>query len=81
MAMPIVEAPRPVTGGVDTYLDAQVAAVVDVTGGVLAVESFPTVRREWPSRLDVHYDRPGHCRWGDRTLGRTSQGRRRKAQP
>jgi hypothetical protein len=35
MAMPIVEAPRPVTGGIDTHLDAHVAAVVDVNGGVL----------------------------------------------
>jgi hypothetical protein len=43
MAMPIVEAPRPVTGGIDTHLDAHVAAVVDVNGGVLAVESFPTI--------------------------------------
>jgi transposase len=42
MAMPIVEALRPVTGGIDTHLDAHVAAVVDVNGGVLAVESFPT---------------------------------------
>jgi transposase len=42
MAMPIVEAPRPVTGGIDTHLDAHVAAVVDVNGGVLGVESFPT---------------------------------------
>src|SRR5215204_7003118 len=42
MAMPIVEASRPVTGGIDTHLDAHVAAVVDVNGGVLAVESFPT---------------------------------------
>ena len=40
--MPIVEAPRPVTGGIDTHLDAHVAAVVDVNGGVLGVESFPT---------------------------------------
>src|SRR5918993_988498 len=31
-----------VTGGIDTHLDAHVAAVVDVNGGVLAVESFPT---------------------------------------
>jgi transposase len=42
MAMPIVEALRPVTGGIDTHLDAHVAAVVDVNGGVLGVESFPT---------------------------------------
>ena len=40
MAMSIVEVPRPVTGGIDTHLDAHVAAVVDVNGGVLAVESF-----------------------------------------
>ncbi len=40
--MPIVEARRPVTGGIDTHLDAHVAAVVDVNGGVLGVESFPT---------------------------------------
>jgi len=38
--MSIVEVPRPVTGGIDTHLDAHVAAVVDVNGGVLAVESF-----------------------------------------
>jgi hypothetical protein len=42
MAMPIVEVSGPVTGGIDTHLDAHVAAVVDVNGGVLAVESFPT---------------------------------------
>jgi transposase len=42
MAMSIVEASHPVTGGIDTHLDAHVAAVVDVNGGVLAVESFPT---------------------------------------
>jgi transposase len=42
MAMPIVEALRPVTGGIDTHLDAHVAAVVDVNGGVLGVESFAT---------------------------------------
>lgn len=40
--MPIVEAARLVTGGVDTHLDVHVAAVVDVNGGVLAVESFAT---------------------------------------
>jgi transposase len=34
--------PCPITGRVDTHLDAHVAAVVDVNGGVLAVESFPT---------------------------------------
>lgn len=40
--MPIVGATRPVTGGVDTHLDAHVADVVDANGGVLAVESFTT---------------------------------------
>jgi transposase len=42
MAMTIVEATRPVTGGVDTHLDVHVAAVVDHNGGLLGVESFPT---------------------------------------
>jgi transposase len=42
MAMTIVENTRPVTGGVDTHLDAHVAAVLDANGGVLGVESFPT---------------------------------------
>ena len=39
--MTIVSSTRSVTGGVDTRLDVHVAAVVDVNGGVLAVESFP----------------------------------------
>ncbi|HET7720774.1 MAG TPA: IS110 family transposase, partial [Acidimicrobiales bacterium] len=42
MAMTIVEATRPVTGGVDTHLDTHVAAAVDNNGGVLGVETFPT---------------------------------------
>jgi transposase len=42
MAMTIVEATRPITGGVDTHLDVHVAAVVDPNGGLLGVESFPT---------------------------------------
>jgi transposase len=41
MAMPVVDASGPVTGGIDTHLDAHVVAVVDVNGGVLGVESFP----------------------------------------
>lgn len=44
MAVTIVET-RPdagVTGGVDTHLDVHVAAVLDATGVVLGVESFPT---------------------------------------
>ena len=39
--MTIVEAERPVTGGVDTHLDTHVAAALDPIGGVLGVESFP----------------------------------------
>jgi transposase len=33
---------RPVTGGVDTHLDVNVAAVLDRVGGLLGTESFPT---------------------------------------
>lgn len=39
--MTIVEAARPITGGVDTHLDTHVAAAVDGNGGLLGVESFP----------------------------------------
>lgn len=42
--MTIVDGPRPVTGGVDTHLDLNVAAAVDGIGGLLGVESFPTSR-------------------------------------
>jgi transposase len=42
MAMTIVEATRPVTGGVDTHLHVHVAAALDSIGGLLGVESFPT---------------------------------------
>ena len=38
----IVDAPRPVTGGVDTHLDLNVAAALDPVGGLLAVAEFPT---------------------------------------
>jgi transposase len=41
MAMTIVESSA-VTGGVDTHLDAHVAAALDERGGLLGVESFPT---------------------------------------
>jgi len=37
----IVDAPRPVTGGVDTHLDLNVAAALDPIGGLLAVADFP----------------------------------------
>ena len=40
--MTIVGTSRPVTGGVDTHLEVNVAAVVDQVGGLLGVESFPT---------------------------------------
>ena len=40
--MVIVDSARPVVGGVDTHRDSNVAAVVDMNGGVLGVESFPT---------------------------------------
>jgi transposase len=40
--MTIVEAARPIVGGVDTHLDVQVAAAVDAIGGLLGVRSFPT---------------------------------------
>ncbi len=40
--MTIVEAPRAVTGGVDTHLDLNVAAALDDIGGLLGVEEFAT---------------------------------------
>jgi transposase len=42
MALSIVDSSRPVTGGVDTHLDVNVAAVLDGIGGLLGVEQFPT---------------------------------------
>ena len=39
--MTIVDAPRLVTGGVDTHLDLNVAAALDAIGGLLAVAEFP----------------------------------------
>ena len=39
--MTIVDAARPVTGGVDTHLDLNVAAALDQIGGLLAVAEFP----------------------------------------
>ena len=42
MAVTIVDSARHVVGGVDTHRDVNVAAVVDMNGGVLGVESFPT---------------------------------------
>ena len=40
--MTIVDTSRPVTGGVDTHLDLNVAAALDGIGGLLGVEQFPT---------------------------------------
>jgi transposase len=37
----IVDAARPVTGGVDTHLDLNVAAALDPVGGLLEVAEFP----------------------------------------
>jgi transposase len=40
--MAIVDSARLIVGGVDTHRDFNVAAVVDMNGGLLGVESFPT---------------------------------------
>jgi transposase len=40
--MAIVDSPRLIVGGVDTHRDVNVAAVVDMNGGLLGVESFRT---------------------------------------
>jgi transposase len=40
--MVIVDSARHVVGGVDTHRDSNVAAVVDLNGGLLGIESFPT---------------------------------------
>jgi transposase len=50
--MTIVEAARPVTGGVDTHLDVHVAAALDHIGGLLGVESFPTTPAGYRSLVD-----------------------------
>ena len=42
MANTIVDLREPVTGGVGTHLDLNVAAAVDGLGGVLGVAEFPT---------------------------------------
>jgi transposase len=42
VAVTIVDLARHVVGGVDTHRDSNVAAVVDMNGGLLGVESFPT---------------------------------------
>jgi len=40
--MAIVDSARLIVGGVDTHRDNNVAAVVDMNGGLLGIESFPT---------------------------------------
>lgn len=40
--MTTVDVTRPVTGGVDTHLDVNVAAALDPIGGLLGVAEFPT---------------------------------------
>ena len=40
--MTIVEAERPVTGGVDTHLEVHVAAALDPIGGLLGIKEFAT---------------------------------------
>jgi len=40
--MVIVDSARSIVGGVDTHRDTNVAAVVDMNGGVLGIQSFPT---------------------------------------
>jgi transposase len=44
MTMTTVDRARPVTGGVDTHLDLNVAAALDPIGGLLGVSEFPTTR-------------------------------------
>jgi transposase len=59
VAMAIVDSARPVVGGVDTHRDSNVAAVVDMNGGLLGIESFPTTAdghqslMSWMSGLGV----------------------------
>jgi hypothetical protein len=40
--MVIVDSARLVVGGVDSHRETNVAAAVDMNGGLLGVESFPT---------------------------------------
>jgi hypothetical protein len=42
MAVTTVDTARPVTGGVHTHLEMNVAAALDSIGGLLGVEHFPT---------------------------------------
>ena len=83
VAMAIVDSARPVVGGVDTHRDRHVAAVVDMNGGLLGVESFPRPPpgiaglSSWMRR--VRHDRTGRDRGHRRVWGRprppSSRGR------
>jgi transposase len=55
MAMTIVDTSRLVAGGVDTHLDAHVAAALDANGGVLGIRSFPTTTGGFVALTDWLY--------------------------
>jgi transposase len=50
--MTTLDCARPVTGGVDTHLDVNVAAALDPIGGLLGVGQFPTTSRGHALLLD-----------------------------
>ena len=52
MDMTIVEAGRTVVGGVDTHLEAHVAAALDPIGGVLGVQSFVATPEGYKALLE-----------------------------
>ena len=72
--MTIVDSARHVVGGVDTHRDVNVAAVVDMNGGLLGVESFPTTadghRLSVVVDVGVRDDRTGRDRGHRRLWGR-----------
>ena len=74
VAVTIVDSARHVVGGVDTHRDVNVAAVVDMNGGLLGVESFPTTvgRASLSVVVDVGVrdDRTGRDRGHRRVWGR-----------
>jgi hypothetical protein len=49
MAMTIVEAPRGITGGVDTHLDIHVAAALDPLGRLIGSPSAPVSATSTPT--------------------------------
>ena len=65
MAMTIVEMSRPVAGGVDTHLDAHVAAALDANGGVLGrrvvPDDAPLGSLRCPMAVHVRSGRAGRC--------------------